>query len=211
MAKCVEKKPYKLVTSLPNEEETSQSLGHFSSESLSLKLRKLLDSWKHIIIASGGLSLAEVYEHTVLANEKSSSVKLLNVYGPGEDSLPIGVRLEKEATTVREEVEPSLRHCGSFDFERSYWCGEFLELFFKLAFDQTEDWDHLIQAVNQTPLLPEFYDVIRRRELGKQLEGECVDKANLMQPQLINQYNITQQNWVFFDYLDFGHLMNKLK
>ncbi len=48
-----------------------------------------------------------------------------------------------------------------------------------MSFDQTEDWECLIQAVNQTPLLPEFYDLIRMEQIPNL---DYLDKQFVMIP-----------------------------
>ena len=102
--------------------------------------------------------MADVYEHKMSVNEFSSSKKLTNLFGQDEDCLR-SIYLLKET-----RQEPAIS--GAYNYERTQWCGEFLELFFKLGFEQTEDWEPLVQSVNQTPLLPEFYEVIRNKELS---------------------------------------------
>lgn len=148
----------------------------FSSESFNGKLSKLLESWKEILSTqafnSDGIemSMAEIYEHDCLVNEQVSARKLEQHFGHGEAVLNRIYELN--------EARDSLTVTGGYDFERSQMCGEFLELFFKLGFEQSEEWEPMVQSVNETPLLPEFYDVIRGRELPQ----DFVDKQYLMEP-----------------------------
>ncbi len=128
-----------------------------NTEAFELKLKKLLTSWKDITYDGGTSSLADAYEQTVLATQHTSQAKLKTMYGLGEDTIS-RVYMQKLPRT-----QPSL--CGGYDCERSWWLCDFLEMFFRLGIDRTENWTFLIASVNQTPLLPEFYDKIRSKEL----------------------------------------------
>ena len=135
----------------------------YQSENFDEKLRKLVDSWKEIQTPNVNdpemyISMAEVYEHNLSVNELGTSKKLTNIFGQDESCLH-NIYLLKQ---IRQEPAIS----GGYNYERTQWCGEFLELFFKLGFEQTEDWEPLVQSVNQTPLLPEFYEAIRNKELS---------------------------------------------
>ena len=210
LAMCVEKTPFTLIETHKLNGSVNEKVENlqFSMENFSTKLKKLLESWKQIrshneVLNNDEatyLSMTDVYEHNVLANERSSHAKLVTLYGMNEDSLPL-IYTEKLDRTY-----PCV--CGGFDFERTYWCAEFLELFFKLGFDQTEDWEHLIQAVNQTPLLPEFYDAIRSVELPD--SSEHVDKQYLIRPRVLNEAERKPRN---SEGLDFGEMspLNKRK
>ena len=182
LAVCVEKKQLSLIETLnsshfaPNSDQDYL----FSMENLNSKLNKLLETWKAIPTRNESvntentyLSMADVYEHNILANQRSSNSKLASLFGMGEDSLARVYILKLDRT------HPCA--CGGFDFERTFWCAEFLEMFFKLGFDQTEDWEFLVQSVNQTPLLPEFYDTIRNGQLP---DNDQVDKQFILKPAL---------------------------
>lgn len=147
----------------------------FSSESFNGKLSKLLESWKEILSQAANsdgieMSMAEVYETSCLANEQSSTKKLEHQFGQSESILNRIYELN--------EARDAFAQTGGYAFERSHTCGEFLELFFKLGFEQSEEWEPMVQTVNETPLLPEFYDVIRGRELPQ----DFIDKQYLMEP-----------------------------
>lgn len=148
----------------------------FSTGSFDSKLSKLLESWKEIKAPcvdenDSFVTMAEIYEHNCHVNEESSMQKLKRLYGHNEGSLNRTYELNEP------RVIPCV--CGGYDLERTAWCGEFLELFFKLGFEQTEEWEQLVQSVNQTPLLPEFYEVIRSQELSN---NDSIDKQYLMAP-----------------------------
>jgi len=169
LVNCVLKHPFKEIYQMGNTNDEYNS----NKEEFELKLKVLYDSWTRIPTSqdhTGQISMADVYEHTLLVNEQANK-KLITIYGIGEDCL-YDIYVMKQ-----QRSQPSIP--GGYDFERSEYCGEFLELFFKLAFDQSEDWDSLIQSVNQTPLLPEFYDVIRSEQ---SLSCEFVDKQFIIMP-----------------------------
>ena len=141
----------------------------YDAESFDLKLAKLLDEWKEAEYDT--LTMGDVYEHSALNAVKAERQRVLSIYGEGEEVL---VRIHDKNGS---RTQPYL--CGSFEFERFEGCAEFLELFFKLAFDQTEDWETLGNSNDQTPLLPEFFDEIRAQELPN---DEIVDRQHIMSP-----------------------------
>ena len=119
--------------------------------------------------------MADIYHHDHSVNEHSTFHKLQSIYGPNESCILHNVYELGHAHPNPTNNEPFLP--GGFDYERSTWCGEFLELFFKLAFEQSEEWEQLVQSVNATPLLPEFYEAIRSQELfGRNKDGEDLDE-----------------------------------
>ena len=115
--------------------------------------------------------MADVYEHQCLVNEQSSAKKLEAVFGPNEAALTRLYEVAETRGAARAAV------AGGYDFERTQMCGEFLALFFKLGFEQSEEWEPLVHTLNESPLLPEFYEPIRRRELP----NDFVDKQHLME------------------------------
>jgi hypothetical protein len=178
LAVCVEKKQLSLIETLNSSHSAPNSDQDylFSMDNLNSKLNKLLETWKAIPTRNESvntentyLSMADVYEHNILANQRSSNSKLASLFGMGEDSLARVYILKLD------RAHPCA--CGGFDFERTSWCAQFLEMFFKLGFDQTEDWEFLAQSVNQTPLLPEFYDTIRSGQLP---DTDQVDKQFIL-------------------------------
>jgi hypothetical protein len=137
------------------------------------KFNKLIELWKQVrsnAILSDNVSMADVYEQNLQAAQRNYHQKLRNLYGEGEDML------DKVYTQKMPRNERS--NCGEYEFERSFHGAEFLELFFKLSFDQTENWDGLTQSINQTPLLPAFYDIIRAAQLPS--DDEHVDRQYIM-------------------------------
>lgn len=158
----------------------------FSTVSFDSKLSKLLESWKEIKAPCADdndsfVTMAEIYEHNCHVNEESSVQKLKRIYGQNEGFL--------NRTYELNELRCMPFACGGYDLERTAWHGEFLELFFKLGFEQTEEWEQLVQSVNQTPLLPEFYEVIRNQELSN---NDLIDKQYLMAP--MNKMQETDEN-----------------
>jgi len=144
----------------------------FSEASFNTKLSKLLDTWSNIRTTSEqDISMADAYQQIFLPNQLAINRKLESLYGPSEHSLSCLYDLKETCSTTSRP--------GSYHFERTDWSGDFLELFFKLGFDQTEQWEQLIQSVNTTPLLPEFYEAVRGQELGS---NNFVDKQHLMPP-----------------------------
>jgi len=115
--------------------------------------------------------MADAYQQIFLPNQLAINRKLESLYGPSEHSLSCLYDLKP--------TNPTTSRPGSYHFERTHWSSDFLELFFKLGFDQTEQWEQLIQSVNTTPLLPEFYEAVRGQELGS---NNSVDKQHLMPP-----------------------------
>ncbi len=156
LAICVEKQPINLIDSLLMTKNEFTEYLQTNTEAFELKMKKLLASWKDITY-DGNISLAEAYEHTVQTSQHTSQAKLKTMYGLGEDTLS-RVYMQKLPRT-----QPCL--CGGYDCERSWWLCDFLEMFFRLGIDRTENWTFLNASVNQTPLLPEFYDEIRAKEL----------------------------------------------
>jgi hypothetical protein len=172
------------VTTNPHR-RSSQS--NINNESFQLKLSKLLELWRRmsyndeddddiengITNTTTTTNMADMFEHLVLGQERAQNAKLVSIYGLGEDTLPL-VYIEKSLDHRRRRRQQQSSNSnneglvGGFAFERSELCSHFLDMFFKLAFDQTEDWSHLIQGVNGSwPLLSEFYDEIREQELSK--------------------------------------------
>ncbi len=162
LASCIEKKPFQEII----------------TEQFDIKLNKLLETWKDILSSSlSNISMFNLYENHSIPNVQSSKSKLIALYGNGEDML-CRVYFQKLSRT-----EPF--KCGGYDFERASWCCDFLELFFKLGFDQTEDWDSLIQSVNHTPYLIEFFDLIRHEN---DLNNDFIDRQYLMQIDNLNNF-----------------------
>jgi hypothetical protein len=156
LATCVKKQPINLIDRLLMSHHDFTEYTQQNVEAFELKLQKLLTAWRDIP-HDGLVSLAEAYEHAVQATEHTSHAKLRTMYGLGEDTLA-RVYMQKLART-----RPSL--CGGYDCERAWWLSDFLEMFFRLGIDRTENWNFLVQSVNQTPLLPEFYEKVRYREM----------------------------------------------
>ena len=163
---------------------------NISTESFQLKLEKLIETWRQMPYNddddeqqkaedTNRTSMADVFEHMILVDERAQSAKLISIYGLGEDTLPL-VYIEKVERGAVSNV-------GGFSFERSEWCAQFLDMFFKLTFDHTEDWSHLIQGVNRAlPLLTEFYDEIRAQEIAHLVVGnqQFVEKMYLIEPEM---------------------------
>ncbi len=115
--------------------------------------------------------MADLYQQTYLPNQLATFTQIGSVYGNSECFLSRIYELE--------EVHGNLNRPGGYYFERTNWSGEFFELFFKLGFDKTEQWEQLIQSVNKTPLLPEFFEEVRDQELGS---SGFLDKQHIMLP-----------------------------
>ncbi|CAF0732115.1 unnamed protein product [Brachionus calyciflorus] len=121
------------------EQKLAECLVKNSSENLTLKLKKLT------------FYNEETFDFK-LKTEQVEELKIKNLYGSSEEGLFLNQNVSK---------------CGAFGFERSYLLDEFLELFFKLGFDQTENWANIIQNINSIPLLPEFHQTLRDKELNQ--------------------------------------------
>ena len=148
LATCVDKAPFMVNSKggLSNEE---------ISESFQSKLDNLLEKWK-TISGQFNTTLADLY-HEHISTKRATTVKLLTMFGLPEDVL-IRVYLQKLPRS-----EPNL--VGSYDYERSNLCTEFLEIFFKVGFNASESWENFVQSTNITPLLPEFYEIVRSEHL----------------------------------------------
>ena len=152
LAKCVQKRPTNI------EDEGDEIL--YDAESFQAKLEKLLNEWKTLEY-SASLNMFDVYEHSAVEAVRSERTRVLSVYGESEDAI---VRVHLKGGTRTQPYS-----CGGFEFEQSEECAEFLELFFKLAFEQSENWETLCSACNRTPILPEFYEEIYEREIHNEI------------------------------------------
>jgi len=166
----------KLANCIDKSIKTSNNENDDEYENFNLKLKKLTHSWTKIVVTKidTDITMNDIYAHTLEVVQKSVRPKLVSLYGVGEECL-----CEKYNEKKQLQQQQQQQTAGGYDFERSEYGSEFLELFFKLSFDQTEDWECLIQAVNQTPLLPEFYDLIRMEQIPNL---DYLDKQFVMIP-----------------------------
>jgi hypothetical protein len=176
LAVCVEKQPINLLDNpVFSSKISAVSFTEYiqsNTELFESKVKELLNSWKEIPYDyNNQVSLSDYYEKHVLVNQRTTNAKLRTVYGLGEDVLS---RLYMQKN---ERTRPSI--CGSYDFERCWWLDDFLEFFFRLGIDRTENWSFLSQSVNKTPLLPQFYEQIRNYELPQNYES-TIDKQYLI-------------------------------
>lgn len=99
----------------------------------------------------------ESFEHKIkVLNNENQLIR--NYYGINEEIFQIKY-LQNECY-----LKKSLS--GAFSFERSDLLTNFLEFFFKFGFDQSENWEVIINHVNNIPLIPEFSDLLREKEFN---------------------------------------------
>lgn len=176
LAVCVEKQPINLIESLlmPDRDFTEYMETH--AKEFENKLNKLVDSWRQIPFESttdqGITSLAHAFEYQIKVRQHAALARLRTMYGSNEDDIG-RVYIQK-----LDRSQPSI--CGGYDCERSGFMPDFLEMFFRLGIDHTEDWSFLAHSVKKIPLLPEFYEQVKSAELP---DGDIsVDKQYFMKP-----------------------------
>lgn len=191
LATCLEKRPFSMID---KEDLSTTNLSSLNSErrdsnnqinfwAFESKVIKLLELWKTIESGEVNGSMADAYQEIILASYRVQNQKISGIFGRNEDSLK-RIYLEK-----CERSQPNIS--GSYDTERSAWLADFLEMFFNIGFDQTEHWESMIQSVNQTPLLPEFYEIIRQKELPK---NDAIEKQYIMKPEIYGEKKSTSNS-----------------
>jgi hypothetical protein len=143
LSRCI----HRLMPLLPNLPDVLQS-----------KLEKLLAQWKSIpSTLDAGVSMCDLYERHLLPNENIANIKIVTEYGLGEEALD---------KVYLERFDVGHREIGGYEFERDAHANEVLEMFFRIGFDHTENWECLAHTVNgDVPVTMEFYDTIRDKNL----------------------------------------------
>lgn len=130
------------------------------SDVVQAKLDRLVTEWRTIPSRiDPNVSMGDLFANHILPNESVVSVKVASIFGPSEEIL-----FDNEEY---KRLQPNhLRVVGGYDFERDERSIKLVEMFIRVGFDRTENWSGLSSVVNvDYPLLSEFYEPLRDREL----------------------------------------------
>lgn len=120
------------------------------SEDLIFKYETLTNKWK-LFKTSFNSTLFDIYNQQLKINEASNET-INKLYGCNENIL----------SDYLNGFNYKIRKVGSYFYERSNLCVNFLELLFEIGFDS---WDNLVKQVNTVPLLISFYDQLKEHYL----------------------------------------------
>jgi hypothetical protein len=173
LAACVDKK-YVINSTLKQQlfsDEMASVTLQISGEYVETKVMRLLEAWKHISSYSNfgkpnKLSMYDVYTHSMLTEQLATSAKLNAIYGTNEEALKLAYS--------NDSRRPKLCLCGSFEYERSSLCADYLEMLFRIGLDRTDNWNTITNSLNKTPLLPEFYSIIGEKNLSNVVDKQFI-------------------------------------
>lgn len=141
------------------------------------KLDRLLTEWKLIPCRiDPSVNMELFFSEHVLPNEVAGFVKVSKEFGASEEVLE-SVYLSRG---VDVERGGGVSVVGGYEFERDERAAAIIEIFFRIGFDRTENWEGLSSEVNSDfPIIGEFYEDIRHRELLE--DHQCKSYLNTNQ------------------------------
>ncbi|RNA29524.1 hypothetical protein BpHYR1_050019 [Brachionus plicatilis] len=132
------------------------------------KFEAIRDEWKQR--SEEKMDMDELFEYKMKIVNKENQL-IQSYYGMAEDIFHL--KYVQNVCDVHDSF------CGSFAIERSDLMADFLEFFFKFAFDESQNWHTIIHHVNNIPLIPQFCDLITEQELNKnELKKYVLKKKN---------------------------------